>query len=92
MFLSLGVNKAFDTLSWPYLTIVLRHYGFGASFFRWILALYDSPQAKIKYYGFESSFSHPEGYLPRLPTLSTPIYIGVGTLGVGSSFSSIYEV
>lgn len=50
MFLSL----AFDTLSWPYLKQVLHHYGFGTSFLSWVSAIYDSPHAKIKYYGFES--------------------------------------
>lgn len=55
MFLSLDVNKAFDILSWPYLTMVLRHNGFEAPFLRWISALYDSPPAKVKYYGFELS-------------------------------------
>lgn len=54
MFLSLDVNKAFDTLSWPYLMTELRHYGFGTSFLSWISALYDFPQAKVKYYDFES--------------------------------------
>lgn len=34
---------------------VLRHYGFGLSFLHWLIVLYDSIQAKIKYYGFESS-------------------------------------
>lgn len=53
--LSLDVNKAFDTLSWPYLMSVLRHYGFGTSFLSWLTALYDAPLAKIRYYGFESS-------------------------------------
>lgn len=55
MFLSLDINKAFDTLSWPYLIQVLKRYGFGASFTRWVSAIYDSPQAKVKYCGFESS-------------------------------------
>lgn len=55
MLLSLDVNKAFNTLSWPYLMAVLRHYGFGISFLHWLMALYDSPQAKIKFYVFESS-------------------------------------
>lgn len=54
MLLSLDMNKAFDTLSWPHLLSVLRHYGFGTSFLRWMAALYDSPRAKLKYYGFES--------------------------------------
>lgn len=54
MLLSLDVNKAFDTLSWPYFMLVLRHYGFGSLFMRWMSVLYDSPQAKIKCYGFES--------------------------------------
>lgn len=48
MLLSLDVNKAFDTLSWPYLMSVLHHYGFGASFLQWMTVLYDSPRAKIK--------------------------------------------
>lgn len=30
MLLSLDMNKAFDTLSWPYLKTVLSHYGFGS--------------------------------------------------------------
>lgn len=51
----LDVNKAFNTLSWPYLIMVLCHYDFGTSFLSWVLALYNSPQAKINQYGFESS-------------------------------------
>lgn len=42
-------------LYWHYLTAVFCHFGFGSSFLQWISALYDSPQAKVKYYGFESS-------------------------------------
>lgn len=33
---------------------VLRHYGFGTSILSWLVTLYESPKAKIKYYGFES--------------------------------------
>lgn len=89
MFLSLDVNKTFDTLSWPYLTMVLRHYGFGASFLRWISALCNFPQAKVQYYGFESSlFPYQEGNLTRLSTLPALIHLCLGASGGGGSFSS----
>lgn len=55
MLLSFDITKAFDTLSWSYLTMVLRHYGFGPLFMKWVVALNSTPQAKLKYHGFESS-------------------------------------
>lgn len=101
--MSLNVNKAFDNLSWPYLMTVLRRYGFGAYFLGWIKTLYDSPQAKIKYYGFESSLfsirrGTRQGFLlsPLLFILAleplaeaVPSHPDISGIGVANSISKL---
>lgn len=53
-FLSLDIRKAFDSVSWTYLYHTLQKWGFGPHFIKWIAALYNSPQAYIKYAGYKS--------------------------------------
>lgn len=61
-FLSLDIQKAFDTLSWTYLHSILNQWGFGPHFLRWITTLYHNPKAHIAYSGFKSdSFNIERG-------------------------------
>lgn len=53
-FLSLDIQKAFDSISWPYLHYMLQKWGFGPNFVNWIKALYNKPKAYVKYAGYKS--------------------------------------
>lgn len=55
-FLSLYIRKAFDSVSRPYLYYTLQKWGFGPHFITWVAALYNKPQAVIKYAGYKSDF------------------------------------
>lgn len=52
LLLSLDLQKAFDSLSWSYLFIVLRRWGFGEKFIGTLKALYSAPIAKVKLQGY----------------------------------------
>lgn len=54
MLLSLELQKAFDSVSWPYLFTVLRHWGFGPKFIGILEALYSKPEAKVRLQGLYS--------------------------------------
>lgn len=45
---SLDMAKAFDSVDWHYMSMVLRHMGFGDVFLTWISLLYSKPKATIK--------------------------------------------
>lgn len=53
-FLSIDIQKAFDTLSWSYLKAILHKWGFGERFQGWISSLYHNPKAYITYSGYRS--------------------------------------
>ena len=48
MLLSIDFRKAFDTVEHSFLFKILEWYGFGNSFIRWILTMYNSPTACVK--------------------------------------------
>lgn len=48
MLLSLVLQKAFELVSWPYLFVVLRHWGFGPNILGILEALYSTPEARIR--------------------------------------------
>lgn len=50
--LSLNIHKAFDSLAWPYLRILLSHWGFGPNFLQWVWARYIRPKVFVQYEGF----------------------------------------
>ena len=49
-------EKAFDSVSWPYLFSTLHKYNFGNFFIKWIKLLYNEPMLCVTNNGFASSF------------------------------------
>uniref|UniRef100_A0A8C1BL18 Reverse transcriptase domain-containing protein n=1 Tax=Cyprinus carpio TaxID=7962 RepID=A0A8C1BL18_CYPCA len=47
MALALDAEKAFDHVSWPFLFSVLRKYGLGPGFIKWVQQLCSSPKASV---------------------------------------------
>ena len=54
MLLSIDLQKAFDSVSWPFMFKVMNHWGFGAKFLGILSALYYSPEAKVRFQGIFS--------------------------------------
>ena len=50
--LNLDIKKAFDTISYTYITQVFHAYGFGPEFTQWLHILYDNVTAKVIVNGF----------------------------------------
>lgn len=51
---SLDLQKAFDSVSWPYLFAVLQRWGFGPNFIGLLEALFFIPEAKVRLQGYYS--------------------------------------
>lgn len=45
---SLDAEKAFDSLNWEYLWLVLQRFGFGLKFLHWLGMLCNAPRARIR--------------------------------------------
>lgn len=45
---SIDIEKAFDSLDWHYMLVVLEKMGFGLTFRRWISLLYSNPRMAIR--------------------------------------------
>ena len=56
LMLSLDINKAFDSVSWTFLDIVLKKYGFQGEFVHAFHALYHNPATRIRLPGCNSEF------------------------------------
>ena len=48
IFLFLDFNKAFDSLNWDFIELVLKKFGFNGIFISWFKTLYKNPSAFIK--------------------------------------------
>ena len=47
MLLKLDLARTFDSIAWPFLFEVLRHYGFGDRFLEWIAILFSSASTRV---------------------------------------------
>lgn len=56
LLLSLDINKAFDSVLWPYLLSVLQQMGFRDKFLSGVQALYHQPKTRIRLPGCNSDF------------------------------------
>lgn len=45
--ISLDAQRAFDQVEWPYMMSVLKKFGFGPSFMKWIEIIYSRPTASV---------------------------------------------
>lgn len=54
--LSLDAAKAFNSVAWPFLWVVLRRMGFGPKFLSWVHLLYRAPTARIRVNSLLSNF------------------------------------
>lgn len=81
--LSIDLQKAFDTVTWPYLFTVLRKWGFGPDFITTISSLYSSPKACIKIQGHLSEeFSILQGTRQGCPLSPILFAIAIETLAL----------
>lgn len=46
--LSLDGHKAFDSIEWSYLWVIMRKFGFGAGYISWVQLLYHATRAAIR--------------------------------------------
>lgn len=83
---ALDLEKAFGSVAWPYMTEVLKLYGFGPLFCEWIQLLYQKPVAQIKLGGTLSSpFPVERGTqqgCPLSPTLFSLMVESIAVRGV----------
>ena len=54
--LQLDFEKAFDSISWKFLQITLKHFGFGENFRKWIATIYKSPKCCVTSNGYHNEF------------------------------------
>ena len=55
LLLCLDFRKAFDSLEWKFMFMVLSKFNFGQSFIKWIRILYNEPNALLKINGYLST-------------------------------------
>ena len=80
--LSLNQEKAFDRVDWDFLTLTLRHLGFGPSFVSWIRLLYTSIRSCILINGYTSDYFFPSRGVRQGCLLSPLLYvISIDVLG-----------
>lgn len=81
--LSIDLQKAFDTLTWPYLFSNLEKWGFGNSFFNILRALYSQPRAQVRLHGHLSeSFPITKGTQQGCPLSPLLFTIVIETLAI----------
>ena len=56
MIVALDFEKAFDSISWPFLHDTLDKFNFGPNFRKWIKIIYSDPQCCVTNNGYYSSF------------------------------------
>ena len=67
--------KALHRVSHDYLFKILRHFGFGPSFLRWIELLYTDTMSSVKVNGWMTAFIPIQRGLRQGCALSMPLYI-----------------
>lgn len=60
---SIDLEKAFDTVAWHYVMVVLRGKGFGIAFRNWVKLLYTDPRVHLRMVGALSELGGWEGHL-----------------------------
>ena len=78
--ISVDQLKAFDRVSHTYLFKVLRHFGFGPSFLRWIEILYTETMSSVKINGWMTAFIPIQRGLRQGCALSMPLYVLIAEL------------
>ena len=73
--LSVDLYKAFDSLRWPFIFVMLRRYGFGNLLIKWIKVLYKNPKCRIINNNFLSPFFHVKKDVRQGDPLSPTIFV-----------------
>lgn len=81
--LSIDFQKAFDTVSWPYLFTTLKRWGFGPNFLKTLEALYSYPKAQVRLQGYYSATFPIEKGMRQGCSLSPLLFaIAIETLAI----------
>ncbi|KAM4034650.1 uncharacterized protein ACNLHF_021315 [Anomaloglossus baeobatrachus] len=89
---SLDAAKAFDSIEWPYLLEVLRAFGFGNNFTRWVKIIYKAPTANIQVCGGVSeTFSLGRGTRQGCPLSPLLFALAMESLAVRIRVDPVYK-
>jgi hypothetical protein len=51
LFVKLDISKAFDTVNWPYLLVIMTHLGIGMKWKNWIASLWSIESSSVILHG-----------------------------------------
>lgn len=81
--LSIYLQKAFDTIAWPYLFTILKKWGFGPDFITTLEALYSYPKAQVRLQGHHSDqFPIRKGTRQGCPLSPLLFAVAIETLAI----------
>lgn len=70
--ISMDAGKTFDRIEWEYMFDVMKKFGFGSNFLRWIKLLYKAPSTSVLTNGLLSA-PFNKRHRSRKPIVSCPI-------------------